>query len=281
MGNDNIDNEKLLLEIDSLEDEPESDYGIKNKNGGNKWIIIVVIIALVGLASLYFGPYNDYDFADDNNYYEEEYTDEEIKKYVSNEELAKEKFKEQKSNILVENICYSINKELMATVSNNNSEAITDLKIEVIFYDGENKPIEIDEADIGIIEKNSQCYVKFSETPENFERYEFLISKEYYWYDNLEFVTENVSYEVIEENDASAKLKVKNNLLKEVSEVDFQITYYDKENKIIDLQNVCISSLEKKKTRIEELFLYVWNNKEEDYEEYDRYEVKLLGAYIY
>lgn len=285
MENDNIDNEKLLLEIDSLEDNSEQEGGIKNKNGGNKWIIILVLIAMLGLTSLYFN-YNyeyDYDYEydyEDMDYYEDEYSDEEIKEYISKEYLAKEKFTKQKNNIKIENISYGINKELIATITNDNEEPITDLKVEVIFYDGENKPIEIDEDTIGVIEKNSQCYIKFEETPENFERYEFLISREYYWYDNLTYVTKNVSYEVVE-NDDYAELKVKNNSSEEISEVDFQITYYNEENKIINVENIGIFDLEKRKTQTEEFCLYEFNEKEETYEDYARYEVKLLGAYIY
>lgn len=283
MENDNIDNEKLLLEIDSLEDNSEQEGGIKNKNGGNKWIIILVLIAMIGLTSLYFNYNYEYDYDydyEDMDYYEDEYSDEEIKEYISKEYLAKEKFTKQKNNIKIENISYSTNKELIGTITNDNEEPITDLKVEVIFYDGENKPIEIDEDTIGMIERNSQCYIKFEETPENFERYEFLISKEYYWYDNLIYVTENVSYEVIE-NDDYVELKVKNNSSEEISEVDFQITYYNEEDKIMNVENIGIFDLEKRKAQTEEFCLYEFNEKEETYENYARYEVKLLGAYIY
>ena len=82
--------------------------------------------------------------------------------------------------------------------------------IDAIFYDDENKPIEIDSATLGILEKETEAYLKFIETPEKFERYEFLISKDYYWYKNLEYVSDKISYETVE-NAEYTSLVVKNN----------------------------------------------------------------------
>lgn len=276
MASDNIDNEKLLSEIDSLEDEEGATSTSNNNiNKRNKWALIITIILLIGLSTLYFGDYY-------NNFEEEqdEYSTEEIQNYLEKEKIAKSKFEEQKDNVVIENSFLNFNKELIATVSNNNNEMITDLKVEVIFYDGENKPIQIDSSEIGILEKNHKCYVKFSDTPENFERYDFLVSKEYYWYDNEEAVTEQISYEVVENNDSN-NLVVKSNCSKEISEVDFQITYYDENNNIMDIEDIYMYDLEKYRTQKQEIYPNIWDNEKEVLVEYNRYEVNLLGAYIY
>lgn len=265
---ENIDNDKLLSEIDSLEDERE----VTAKSNKNKFSLIIVIIALLGLSILYFGSYNDYDLFED--------TDKEITSYVEKEEELKSKFEEQKDNIIIKNTFFSKNKELMVLISNNNNEVITDLRVEVVFYNGENKIIEIDSAIVNIIEKEAECYIKFLNTPEEFERYDFLISKDYYWYDNLEYVTNQISYEVIEKNDNN-NLVVKNNYSKDISEVDFQIVYYDENNNVIDAENIHIDELKKNSTQTEELYLELFDNKTYDQIDYKRYEIKLLGAYIY
>ncbi len=269
----NIDNEKLLSEIDSLEDDKMN----SKKNNKNNLNLIIVIIALMGLSILYFGSYNNYDLSEIT---EEDYSDEEIESYIEKEEDIKRKFEEQKNNIIIKDTFFSKNKELILTLSNNNKETVTDLKIEVVFYNGENKIIEIDSANVNIIEKESECYVKFFNTPKEFERYDFLISKDYYWYDNLEYVTNQISYEVVE-NKGIKNLEVKNNYSKDISEVDFQIIYYDENNNVIDIENLYINSLKKNKIKTNELYLYIFDNETYEKIDYKRYEINLLGAYIY
>lgn len=269
MGNDNINNEKLLSEIDSLEDESET-ISKNNKSAKKAWMKVLGLILLLGLCTLYFGEDYYYDEQEDSY-------DESLESYATRELRLKDKFEEQKNNIYLKDNFLNFNKQLIVNVENNNDEAITDLKIEVIFYDGENKPIEIDMAEIGIIEKKSAYYVKFFNTPEKFERYEFLISKDYYFYDNEESVTDQISYEIVE----NKKLAVKNNSSKEVSEINFQIVYYDKDNNVMDIDNIYMYDLKKKRTQVEELSLNIWNNKTYDIVKYEKYEIKLLGAYIY
>lgn len=268
-----INNEKLLSEIDSLEDERETTV----KNNKNKFNLIIVVMVLLGLSILYFGNYNNYDLFEETD---EEYSDEEIASYIEKEEAIKNKFEEQKDNIIIKNTFFSKNKELMATISNNNNEVVTDLKIEVVFYNGENKIIEIDTAIVSIIEKETECYIKFLNTPEEFERYDFFISKDYYWYDNLEYVTNQISYEVVENKDIK-NLVVKNNYSKDVSEVDFQIVYYDENDNVIDAENIYISELKKNRTQTQELYLDIFDNETYNKIDYERYEINLLGAYIY
>lgn len=293
MGNDNIDSEKLLSEIDSLDDETETSSTSDNYKV-NKWPVIILIIALIGLGILYFGDTYHYNFLDEVNeeYSEkqienymldevnEDYSEEQIENYIEKEELEKSKFEVQKNNIAVKNSFLNYNKELIAVILNDNDEVITDLKVEIIFYDGENKPIEIDSSNISILEKNSECYVKFADTPENFERYDFLISKEYYWYDNLEYVTEQISYEIYE-NEDYVDLVVKNNYSKEISEATFQVLYYDDNYNVIDVEDIYFWELKKNKTQNQEWDLSLWDNKTYDKVEYKKYEINLLGAYIY
>lgn len=275
MGNNNIDNEKLLSEIESLEDETSNSDS--NLSKGNKWLTIFLIIALIGLSLLYFGESYYNDFFEQTN---DKYYDEQVESYLEQEEVSKDKFEEQRKNIAIKETFLNVNKELIAVLTNDNPEEITDLLVEVIFYDGENKPIEIDSSVISIIEKNSKCYIKFFETPKEFERYEFLISKEYYWYDNMEYVTDQVSYE-LEQEDGYTNLVVKNNYSKEITEINMQIVYYDENNTVMDIEDIYIGNLKKNKTKTEELYLTIWDNDTYEPIEYDRYEVNLLGAYIY
>lgn len=232
---------------------------------------------LLGLTILYFGGtyYNEFFEKTNDKYYEEQ-----IDNYLEKEKLYRSNFENQKKNISIKESFFSKNKELIAVLENDNEEVVTDLLVEVIFYDGDNKPIEIDSDAVSIIEKNSKCYVKFLETPENFERYEFLISKEYYWYDNLEYITDKISYE-IEPEDEYIYLTVKNNYSKEVSEIYMQLLYYDEDDKVIDVEDIIIHDLKKNKSQTEELYVALFDNDTYEIIDYDRYELNLLGAYIY
>lgn len=266
----NIDNEKLLLEIDSLEDERNSSK--KTTNNKNKFGLIIFLIILIGLSSLYFGNYNY-----ENNY---ENADEEFESYIEKETDNRNKFESQKANIVIQDVFFSKNKELIVAILNGNNEPITDLKLEVIFYDDENKPIEIDSATLGILEKDTEAYLKFIETPEKFERYEFLISKDYYWYKNLEYVSDKISYETVE-NAEYTSLVVKNNYSKTISEIDFQIVYYDKNDNVIDVETVYVNEIKRNRTEKRELYLGIWDSNTFEEMNYRNYEIKLLGAYIY
>ena len=277
MRNDNIDSKRLFSEIDSLDDEVDSSLNNYNHHKISGLLVIILIIVLIALSLLYFGDTNQQDFFEEKN---EEYSQQQIENYLKQEDIARDSFKVQKDNIQISNSYLNYNKELIAIISNDNDETITDLKVEVIFYDEENKPIEIDANDISILENNSKCYVKFVETPENFERYEFLISKDYYWYDNLEYVTEQISYE-INENEDYLDLVVHNNYSKDISEASFQILFYDEMDNVMDVENIYLTEIEKNETQEQEVNLFLWDNNTYDEVKFNRYEINFLGAYIY
>lgn len=271
MGNEDINNKKLLQEIESLDDERENTSEEK-KQKTNKWPIIIIIIVLICLATLYFGD-SYYNYFDEIN---DDYDEEQMENYMDQEKYNQEHFEEIKENIIIKDSFLNYNKKLITVISNNTNEPVTDLSIEVIFYDGENKPIEIDSAEISIIEKNMNYYVRFEETPESFERYEFLISKEDYWYNKLEFATDKVEYHVY--ND---ELVAKNNGSEEISEINFQVVYYDDSDKVIDAEDVYIYDLKKGKEENYPLDLTLWNDETYEQVDYNRYEINLIGAYIY
>lgn len=269
MKNNKVENEELLIEIDSLDDEPKANTKEKTKLKENKIWLIIVLIALVGLGSLYFR---------DTSTSETDYSDEDYIEYEKQVAI----FEEQKDNLVIESSNLNFNKELIAIVANKNDETITDITVEVIFYDGDNKPIEIDSSQIEVLGSNSEGYVKFYDTPENFERYEFLISKEYYLYTNTD-VGQYISYEIVE-SDSYAQddsLVIKNNYDKTISEASFQIVYYDEDDKIIDVENINFYEIKKKRTQTENIDKVLYDKQTYDEINYSRYEVNLLGASIY
>lgn len=96
MGSDNIDNEKLLSDIESLEDEKKENFN--NLNRKNNLLTIFLIILLLGLTILYFGGtyYNEFFEKTNDKYYEEQ-----IDNYLEKEKLYRSNFENQKKNISI------------------------------------------------------------------------------------------------------------------------------------------------------------------------------------
>lgn len=280
MENDNIDNDKLMKEIESLEDEREEQV-VENRK--SRLPLIIIIVALFALCSLYFGGSFENNLFDEIS---EEYNEEKYESYMEQEKQDRKDFEVQKENIKVSESYLNYNNELLATITNESDNLVVDLKVEVIFYDAENKPIEIDDCTVSILDKNSSCHVKFIETPEQFERYEFLVSKDFYWYDNLEFFMEDsikngiLTYETYKDGDYTI-LSVTNNYSKEISEACFEVLYYDVNGTVMDVEYVSLFELKKNRTQDEELYISLWDNNTYENIDFEKYEIKFLGAYIY
>lgn len=265
------------------------EYELKNsekKTKTEKIVLIIVIVIIIGLMIIAFLNNNELDKVESNIDLNEEYYNgisyEEFQNlsYKEKEKVNKEKFNEQKNNLLITTQGLDINGNLMILMENNNDVPVYDLNMYTIFYDGENKPISITQKRIYLIDEASKNYFTIDKTPENFERYDFLITNENYSSSNYISHKKDISFESYKNEDDRITIKGKNNSSSEINYIIFSIIYYDSSDKIIAIEEVIEYGLDKnKKFETYDYSLY----KDDTYEkvEYSRYEVVLNSAYSY
>ncbi len=300
------DNKDLINEIDKLEDNKEI---IEEKSTSHEKVftIIVILIIIVALFMLYLSYKGTYivsnkenkqdDFSaylenidnnekddnndnNDNNSNNGNNENEEID-YEELENQKKEKFEQQKNNLSITSQMLSVDGKLIATIHNGNQESIENILVQVIFYNGEDKPIKIDQNTIDIFDSETDYYMFFQDTPKNYERCDFLITKENYgdfYISRKNDITFNV-----EENKEENEIKIsgKNNSNEKIEEVKFSVIYYNENDQIIAIREESQYDIKKQKEfKIEiDNSLYSYETFEDI--PYSRYEVLLLNAISY
>ena len=311
--NDDFDNKKLMQEIDRLENNESviKTKDLKGKPGISiENIVLIIIITIIVGCGIYvynyennmsfksvseYGEYiEDSDFSnyeiveDDYDNIKEfvyEFSDEdeieaEPLDYDQEENTKKEQFNVQKKNIKITDKVFTVNGDFVLGVENANKENIYDLDIYAVFYDGENTIVGIEENTIDILEPNKKYFLSYYKVPENFERYELFLTKEYFddysWCSILNDEVE-LSHNKI---GTDIEIKVKNNSKEKIDFVDLTVVYYDKNNNIIDIENVSISDIRKNGTG--KIMAYgIWDYKKGKDIEVDHYEVILNRAVSY
>lgn len=295
------ENKKLLNEIDSLEDDSDGKKTSKGKfqiKFAYLMLFILVLIVIILYAKnewveLYSEEDYDYDEYEElteeekelylDDFYETFGNDSEDIEKISEEEILETKFKTIKENIVVEQVGLNYNKDLILKVTNNNDITLSDINIDLIFYDGENKPIKIDSGEISVFPLKSDYYITFEETPKNFERYEILISPmsvyEYKVRNKYNDLKEYIEIST-KDNKDGVEIKIKNNYDKDVDVVYFQILYY-KENNVINAETYGMWDLKKNKSEKEIIYTNLYDENTYEDIEYDKYEIVYGGAYIY
>lgn len=299
------DNKDLLDEIDKLDDNEESvkekeEQPTSHEKAFTVVVIIIIIIALAMFYLFYKGNYriipnkkNEqkdvseyldefYDYTNENDddleYEENEF--EVIDNYDELEEQALAKFETQKPNLVITSQSMSIDNELIAVIHNGNQEYVSDILVEVIFYNAENAPIKIDEEYIDM-EANSDAYIKFYETPKEYARCDFLITKD--------FVLEDSSYishkndVTFEAKDIEGQIEItgKNNSNEKIDSMEFEVIYYNENNQIIGISDRLSDEVEPNSNFVFvfDRNLYKWDTDEEV--PVARYEVILQKAATY
>lgn len=290
------DNKDLINEIDNLDDNTEV---IKEKSTSHEKaftiIVIVIIIAALFMMYLFYkGIYivsNKENKQDDFSAYLENIDNNEEENNAENEEIDYEerekqkiqKFEEQKNNLIITSQILDIDGKLISTIHNGNQESIENLLVQVIFYDGEDKPIKIDQNTIDIFDSETDYYMFFEDTPKGYERCEFLITKKDY-YDFYISRKNDISFNVEENNNDDEnviEIVGKNNSNDKVRKINFAIVYYNENDQIIAIREESQYDVKKQKE-----FKLKINSRLYSYESYEdvpysRYEVILLDAISY
>lgn len=193
------------------------------------------------------------------------------------EKIVKERFEEEKKNLVITKEGFSLNNELIISVENKNTNFVNDLTIYTILY-GRDGIEHIDMQGIDIILEGKKKYLKIENMPEGISKFETFITKnDYYEYTN-ELLTENVSYNHYIE-DEIIEVDITNNG-KKIDKVSFTILYYDRFKNILDIDTVSDHSI-RKYFGGNVTGYGVWDNTNECYINYDSYEVILDYAESY
>ena len=238
-----MNSRKLIDEINSLDED--SDSAIKSARRG---INVGTIIFIAGIFILIFGAYmystkdkryaqealtefGEYISENKQEFYKEDIDYEELNE---NEE---KRLEEEVSNIIIKKEFIDINRNLGIVINNQNGETTRGILIQVIFYNSENKPIKIAENSINILEANIDYYITFTNTPEEYERYEFLISKEYEDL-SIKSFKNSITYDVKEKNEDEIIISGKNSSSEIIDEIEFLLIYFDENDNILAVDNI-------------------------------------------
>lgn len=198
--------------------------------------------------------------------------------YEEKQELYKKEFEEKKKNINITSCGFDVNKDLIVLVENNNDEVLSQMNLYVIFYDGDNNPIEVQTKNITILEKNGKNYFTIYNTPKECETYQFLLEKKYFYNDYVSYVND-ISFETSKEDDEII-INGKNNSDKKINIITFSVIYYDENGKILKISDENTYDVKKNK----EFSLKCYNpydNRSYEKIEYASYDVILTSAYTY
>lgn len=164
------------------------------------------------------------------------------------------------------------------SIKNNDEDFLYDLTLNTIFFKGD-KIVYIDVQDIKLIDGNNTKYVKVSEIPQDYDNYEFLISKRYY----IEYYNELLNDDIIfdsEDNGEYVEISIQNNSSKKVNRIHFTILYFDSNGNLVDFEEVQDYSIKDNKTS--KLMGYnIWDDKNGEYLDFSDHEVILDYAENY
>lgn len=273
--NREIDDKKLLEEIDNLDSEYNKEETEKEnkevksdvkKNERNKNIFIVVLLILVLFAYCGYEKFikknetlidtdeikekiydlnyfkngdsmydqdDDIVYDDEDNSIIEEFDEEEYENMISQQKID---FKNSKEKIEVTVEKETSYDEILTLLENKSDKAVFDFNVAIIFYDHNGKVVDVEKNPIDYIEANDKIWYSFNKSEEEYEKYDFIITKDYYSYPSQN-LKDSVKYDVTEK-DEQVYITGKNNSSEDIDSIEFVIEYYDKENNLVDIEYV-------------------------------------------
>ena len=299
--NDDFENKRLLEEIDKLDNEPgisTEEGAIKTKNlVVENFIFFAIIIAVVlGVVYLYSSKGNatklekvvevSDEKAKENNFEKEtpqiakEYNIDHDN-YEESTNNAKKHFESQKENIIVTKNMLNINKEFVLCLNNKNVESIPNISVYIVFYDGENNIIGIEESMIEVLVGNAERYITFENPPENFEKTEVFVTKKYFSDSIGTLFNNELSYKAREDGQGKLEeIEILNTSDKKIDIIEFSVIYYDSKDELLTVESRYCFDLKKGKSEKVD-FYGIWNEETGEDIEYDHYEVKVNYAIEY
>ena len=227
-------------------------------------IFVVVIAVITGIFGEVTEVFEDFEILEEDSSY---YSD-----YENENEFIVSDFETEKNNIIVSAESLANNKMIIKT-ENKNTNIISNVRVQIIFYDAENKPVAISKKNIDALFPNVVNIQEVYDAPESFARYDFLITKPY---DTQRPIInyEDIKVELLSESTSNINLQVTNNTNKEIDSVEIVVIYYNGEN-IIDYDTRSVYDLKSGKSEEESIYRYSTDS------EYDRVEYFVNDVYIY
>ena len=166
----------------------------------------------------------------------------------------------------------------MVSIKNNDEDFLYDITLNTIFFK-DDKIVLIDVQDINIIDGNNTKYIKVSQIPEEYDNYEFLISKRHYMEYYNELLNDDIRFSS-NDNRKNVQIFVENESKKRINRIHFTILYLDEAGNLVDFETA--QSYNIKANKNTSLMLDgVWDEKKGDYLNYDKYKVILDYAENY
>ena len=304
-----IDNKKLMDAIDSLDNDENYDATRvskvtesvretrkkddvikegKSSDRANTILVIFFLIMIITAVIYYTSPlYNDEEVFASISSQDEEGVYEvgengvitvnapESTNIVNSKDIAK-----IESNIIIDKEFIDYRKQLNFLIKNTNNVDVNSISIEVVFYDGEGKIIEIDSSNLEVLAAGLDRYVSFYETPEKYERYDVLIQVDKDAQNYYSSKLNDVSYEcLLNKEDDEVIIRGKNNSSEKLEYVIFEIIHYDDKDNVINVKEAFEFDIRKNKSFEIDEYIDLYDDETYDPIAYSRYEIRLVEAY--
>lgn len=181
--NEELNSKKLIEDLNNLEDDKNSKKAkLKEKLKKNSKIIIIVSLIVIALIYLVIYKFEDiyfyfYDnFVDDDLYSDFDLYLEEFNPESYDEEGRKAEIEKQKANINIKEI-KDESDGIVLNIENNNETDMNDFEVYLIFYDENNKVIDVVSETVSYMAAGSLQFLNLCEEMPNYARYDTLIKK--------------------------------------------------------------------------------------------------------
>lgn len=182
--NEELNSKKLIEDLNNLEDDKNSKKAkLKEKLKKNSKIIIIVSLIVIALIYLVIYKFEDiyfyfYDnFVDDDLYSDFDLYLEEFNPESYDEEGRKAEIEKQKANINIKEIFKDESDGIVLNIENNNETDMNDFEVYLIFYDENNKVIDVVSETVSYMAAGSSQFLNLCEKMPNYARYDTLIKK--------------------------------------------------------------------------------------------------------
>lgn len=234
--------------------------------------MLATIIPLIGEMgeSLLNSDYTYYDSGSYDDY--EVDTEEEYISYEDEMTMKEQIFEDARNNIHIETTLTE-DRYLILDMTNENSNMLKNVMIQVIFYDVEDKPVKICEDYKTTLFANGRTVCRLTSVPDNYERFDILITQPYSYNEDKEISLADFELFVTQNNSGDFDVELKNNSEYKVSTATVAAIYY-KEDRVVNIQDTVVLDIRSGGTEFDKI------NNYQDENSYDRVEFIINDAVI-
>lgn len=241
----------------------EENNNDKTNKSNNNTLEIVVILGIIFIVIIIF-KYNRINsfFKNTSDNYDENFS------YIDDSEYDDYENNENNTDKRLECFELSVSRleteELGVVLKNTSQSAYSDLQLNIIFYNGDRKPISVEKEYINCILPDSKWVGKLYSLPEEYETYDFLVTASNY--DLSEYVKQFKSVEINQVFDKTTNMSVRfeNHYNKKVNSATAAAIYYNKNGSIANVEYFYVFNLKSNKAEEVESYDYLDFKKQEN-----------------